>query len=460
MGPARLDEELPAPLAVGAGTWLLVSGSFEEGATVRRLEVAVDGTAHKAATLDGRFVAFLPIAPLSAPRRAALELVATLADGAERRQQLGELELVPRQAELEAEREHPDAADGGEPMVAICMATHEPPRELFERQVESLRAQTHSNWVCLISDDCSSAAAHDLIRGAVDGDDRFAISRSPSRLGLYRNFERALSMVPPGAELVALCDQDDRWQPQKLSTLVGALGDANLVFSDMRILDEGGRVLSETFWTYKRNNFRNLASLLLDNTVTGAASLFPRRLLDLALPFPPPRGGSYHDHWLAGVALATGRITYVDRPLYDYVQHGAAATVSHPAALEAAEAPQRPPRLSRRGVGLRLEEGQRAYFDDVCRIAASAKVLELRATGRFAGQLKRRAVRRAARLAEPPEPIAWLALRLLRPRFGLDETMWFERWLLKGVIWRRVAAIRTRLGGRRRRPPSAESEAG
>ena len=68
-----------------------------------------------------------------------------------------------------------------------------------------------------------------------------------------------------------------------------------------------------------------MASLLVANTVTGAASLFRRELLDLALPFPPRHGTPYHDHWLAAVALASGRIAYVDRPLYDYVQHRDAA---------------------------------------------------------------------------------------------------------------------------------------
>ena len=35
------------------------------------------------------------------------------------------------------------------------MATYEPPAELLERQLESLRAQTHTDWICVISDDAS-----------------------------------------------------------------------------------------------------------------------------------------------------------------------------------------------------------------------------------------------------------------------------------------------------------------
>ncbi len=33
------------------------------------------------------------------------------------------------------------------------MATYNPPDELFERQIDSIREQTHSDWVCVISDD-------------------------------------------------------------------------------------------------------------------------------------------------------------------------------------------------------------------------------------------------------------------------------------------------------------------
>ena len=159
----------------------------------------------------------------------------------------------------------------------------------------------------------------------LDGDPRFVVSRSPRRLGYYHNFERALSMAPPSAAYATLADQDDRWHPGKLEALLGALGDANLVYSDARIVDRDGRLLSNTYWSRRRNNYTNLASLLVANTVTGAASLFRRELLELALPFPPRHGSPYHDHWLAMVALATGRIAYVDRPLYDYVQHRGAA---------------------------------------------------------------------------------------------------------------------------------------
>jgi glycosyltransferase involved in cell wall biosynthesis len=328
------------------------------------------------------------------------------------------------------------------------MATFDPDPMLLERQIDSIREQTHEAWLCLISDDGSSEERFNRLRALTVDDPRFALSRSKERLGFYLNFERALKMVPPGAAFVALADQDDRWYPEKLDTLLAACGDAQLVYSDMRIVDEAGDVISDTFWRGRRNNYTNLASLLLANTVTGAASLFRRQLLDLALPFPPPIGDPFHDQWVASVALATGRIEYLDRPLYDYVQHGDAAR-GHDAAMRKWDPRRllswRDPRGDLRRIAA---HGRRSYEANVRRIALAAETIEARAGGMLERR-KARAVRRVARLGRPPEPAVWLALRSLRRLVGRNETMGIELSLLAAIMWRRLTSARWRL---RRRP--------
>lgn len=335
------------------------------------------------------------------------------------------------------------------PLVAICMATYEPEPALLERQLDSIRAQTHQNWVCLISDDGSAGERLARLRELTAADPRFTLSRGSGRLGFYLNFERALGMVPAEATYVALADQDDRWYPQKLATLIDACAGARLAYSDMRIVDEAGAVLAETFWEGRANNYTNLASLLLSNTVTGAASLFERRLLELALPFPAPIGDPFHDQWLAALALATGRIAYVDRPLYDYVQHGGAAR-GHAAAMESWDPRRllslRHPRRSLRAVAA---HGRRSYAENVRRIGLSARTIEARAGDRLAAD-KARTLRRVARLGQPPEPGTWLALRSLRRFAGHDETKGIELSLLAAVWWRRLAALRGRPSDRRK----------
>ena len=98
------------------------------------------------------------------------------------------------------------------------MATYEPPLELFERQLDSIRAQTARDWVCVISDDGSEPERFARMRSAWSASDpRFLLLALAAAGGFYRNFERALSLAPAGADYVALADQDDRWHPDKLA---------------------------------------------------------------------------------------------------------------------------------------------------------------------------------------------------------------------------------------------------
>lgn len=320
--------------------------------------------------------------------------------------------------------------------MAICMATFEPEPRLLEQQIGSIREQTHEDWVCLISDDGSSAERLEHLRALTGDDERFRISVGEARLGFYANFERALRMVPTEAGFVALADQDDRWYPEKLAALLAGLGEAQLVYSDMRIVDEAGAVVSETFWRGRRNNYTDLASLLLANTVTGAASLFRRELLDLVLPFPEPVGDPFHDQWIAAVALAMGEIAYVDRPLYDYVQHGGAAR-GHEAAMRPYDAGRVVDRRDPKGTwsGIR-NHANRSYEANVRRIALSARELEERAGNRMKPE-KARTVRRLARLDRSAAAAPWLALRSLRRLAGRNETMGIELSLLAAILLHR-----------------------
>ncbi len=207
--------------------------------------------------------------------------------------------------------------------VAICLATYNPPLPEFERQVESLRTQTHDDWVCIINDDASETDFAAYLDGLALRDQRFQVARNAHNRGFYYNFERCLQRVPEDVRFVALADQDDYWYADKLESLLAAFDKETLLaYSDMRIVDGDGRTLSATYWRHRNNNCTELDELLVANTVTGAASMFRRELLARVLPFPARIGDAFHDHWIACVALSMGKLAYIDRPLYDYYQHG------------------------------------------------------------------------------------------------------------------------------------------
>jgi glycosyltransferase involved in cell wall biosynthesis len=367
----------------------------------------------------------------------ALGLRGRLRGGGQARAPLAQLPVSAPPAPLSVTWPDPGA---GAP-VAICMATYNPPRELLTRQLDSIRAQAHNNWVCVISDDQSDPPGVEILRDAIGDDPRFMISTAPARLGFYRNFERALALTPSDAAYVALADQDDAWYPDKLPTLLHAIGDATLAFSDARVVARDGTVISDTWWSTRRPGYTDLLSLLVANSVTGAASLMPRWLLDDVLPFPPAQFAHFHDHWIALVALALGRIEYVPRPLYDYVQHGS-ASLGHAGANQMTSLRQRLRR--RRHLHERVRMWRLHYFVDVSRLTQFATVLTLRCGPRMS-RAKRRQLARFTRADTALAPLLVLALRGARELMAATpETLGAEWMLAHAFAWRRLLALSAR----------------
>jgi glycosyltransferase involved in cell wall biosynthesis len=323
----------------------------------------------------------------------------------------------------------PPAAAHDPELIAVCMATFEPDPDLLAAQLRSIAAQTHTRWTCVISDDGSSPERYAQLLALTQEDPRFAVSRSGERLGFYRNFERALALAPPQASLIALADQDDVWHPDKLSALRSGLGGAMLVYSDQRIVDREGRVLRETMWHGRANNRANLASLLVANSVTGAAALMRREVLERALPFPDAPGLEFHDHWLALVALACGELAYLARPLYDYVQHGEAVVGGAGPRRRATRA--RPPRM---------RHWRAAYFLGYVPGKLRAQTLLLRAGDRLTAR-KRRALALYLSSDRRPGALAWFLLRPLRRLGGRSETLASEWELAPGIAWILLARL-------------------
>jgi glycosyltransferase involved in cell wall biosynthesis len=459
----QLESDLPGDLVVGAGTAVFVSGwCFSEQQEIRSLELLVDGErqslmAHGMPRLDplrtlgqdaayrSGFWGLARIRPRPGAEECLLELSAELEDGALVTAGLGRIALVPPPEAITVS--WPETAAG--PRIAICMATYNPPAELFAAQLESIRAQRHHNWVCVISDDCSNPAALERIQAEVADDGRFVVSRSPARLGFYRNFERALALAPSDAEFVAMADQDDVWHPDKLDSLAGAIGGAQLVYSDARVVGDDGELRSETWWSVRNNNHSDLLSLLVANSVTGAASLLRRDLLDYALPFPPAQFAHFHDHWVGLVALALGDVAYVDRPLYDYVQHGE-ASLGHAGANRVVTLGAR--LRTQRSLRDRVRKWRLHYFVDVCRLMQFATVLELRGGDRIA-PAKRAVLDRFLGTDSSPVAVVQLAWRGARELAGLrQDTLGAEWMLFCALAWRQLlgASARDRPQGRLR----------
>lgn len=307
--------------------------------------------------------------------------------------------------------------------IAVCMTTFRPSEPLFRTQVDSIRAQDTDDWHCVIVDDASGPESGEMIERVIGDDARFTVHNMDTRLGFYGNFERALRLVPADAELVALADHDDRWHADKLRTLADAIGDSSLVYSDMRLTGEEGHVFRETLWHGRRNNFTDLSSMLVANTVTGAAAMFRRSLLEIALPFPGPLGVQFHDHWLACCALAAGQLAYVDRPLYDYVQHPGAVFGE----------------VSGGTRGRRRAGASRAgyFYGYLGRAQFAATLLDRLGVG--LAPEKRRELELFVSAEHSPAAMALMSARAIRHRVLPSSTLGTEGDLVAGLLWRAAA---------------------
>ena len=340
----EIEQSLAEPFVVGKGSELYLSGwCYHTRRRVKRLSVLVDKAAHPVInhsmadvdtlrsqaphrdpagySLTSGFWIAVPFDEIPEARQVELSLEAILDDGQTCVAKIGKLSLLPAVKEpINDFQSQSTLLD--EPLIAVCMATYNPPADLFASQIKSLIEQTHRNWVCIISDDCSTESCWKEIQEIVAGDNRFRVYRNAQRLGFYRNFERCLQLAPTAAAFVALADQDDYWHPFKLKECLAAFQpEITMVYSDMEIVTREGEMISTTLWTTRENNYTDLGALLFANTVTGASIVFRSQLLEEILPFPNLPGDSYHDHWIACVALAKGELAYIPKPLYKWRQH-------------------------------------------------------------------------------------------------------------------------------------------
>lgn len=454
-GGLRFDLDVPPSVAVGAGQVLELSGWVAHSSVGVRSVVVRAGSrevpasrGHDQPAVAAQLRAMgvrapsgsgvlvrIPIAGADAPGTLPLTLVVTLDDSTVLTRELPTVELRRAIAEPVTVRWPSDG-----PKVAICLASYEPSIEFLSRQLDSIRAQKHTNWVCVISDDGSSNVAD--IEHLVAGDDRFVVVAHDRNAGFYRNFERALAYAPADADAIAMCDQDDVWDADKLDTLLAEFADpsVSLAYADMRLIDTDDEVVADTFWRHRRNQWHDLDALLMLNTVTGAAALVRGSVVrDLVLPFPPGTPSAFHDQWVAAVAMAAGRLAFVDRPLHSYRQHGAAVTGRRDDRLDA-NLPG--------GVGgwLNLALGRREEDPELEAVAE----YELRRVAQFATVLLMRTWHRLGpireRLAQLTRVEHDVKPLLARARADRAETAGAERRLLAAALrWKSLRGKRLRV---------------
>ena len=211
------------------------------------------------------------------------------------------------------------------------MATFNGARFL-ETQLRSIFDQTRRPDEIVISDDHSTDDTLKIARSfrseAKELGIAYSVVTHSGKPGVARNFSNAASKTT--AELVALSDQDDWWEPGKLESLERIFhGDSSLlmVHSDAELVDEGGEQLGMGLLESLRitgseqhalMTGHGIKAVVRRNLVTGATSMIRRELVDGAGVVPE---GWLHDEWWALVAASKDGLLLDPTRYQHYRQH-------------------------------------------------------------------------------------------------------------------------------------------
>jgi len=219
--------------------------------------------------------------------------------------------------------------------VSVALCTHNGERFIRD-QLLSILGQTRLPDEIVLSDDASSDSTIAVATAVIDGfHERAArtlpkvvVLRNDLALGVTANFEQAI--LACSSELVALSDQDDVWEPNRLADALVEFRerpDLLLLHGDAKLIDDAGALLPATLFEAQDvtasvraevHAGRAFALLMHRNFVTGATTILRRKLADVAKPFPP---AWLHDEWLAIIAAAVGSLDLTDQRLVRYRQH-------------------------------------------------------------------------------------------------------------------------------------------
>jgi glycosyltransferase involved in cell wall biosynthesis len=206
-------------------------------------------------------------------------------------------------------------------LVSIVLATYNG-EAFLAKQLESLFNQSYSNIEIIAVDDGSKDNTVSILNEHASRHPKMKVFVNDVNLGFIKNFEKGCSLS--NGELIALCDQDDYWDENKIKKMAVAIEDHPIIYCDSQVCNENlepaGTKISDLV------NFRswsNPLQLAVFCRIYAHAMIFTRSFFNKAVPFldviPP-------DWWLPYLSTFFGGMKYFPEPLILYRQHAGNVT--------------------------------------------------------------------------------------------------------------------------------------
>ena len=167
-----------------------------------------------------------------------------------------------------------------QPLVSIIMPSYNAERYIAE-SIESVLAQTYSNWELVITDDCSTDKTPEIAEAYGKNDPRIKFCIAKQHGGIAKTRNQSLQRAQ--GELIAFLDNDDLWLPEKLEKQVQFMTENNYAFcySEYELMKEDGTPKGKVIKTagvinyhkYLRNTIIGSGTIMLDPKKTGVLTM-------------------------------------------------------------------------------------------------------------------------------------------------------------------------------------------
>lgn len=202
--------------------------------------------------------------------------------------------------------------------VSVVMCTYNGEKYIRE-QIDSILTQTYPIYELIIQDDGSTDGTVEIIKEYQHADKRIKLFCNEISLGINANFFSAMRKAK--SEYIAISDQDDIWESDKIAIQVESIGDKLLCTGRSVPFVEGyGKLVYD--WRYPNHNL----ICLLYASIPGHTMLIRRSILDLI-----PQEHEFYKYTLYDVILSITAASYnslvfVDKKIVNHRRHLSAAT--------------------------------------------------------------------------------------------------------------------------------------
>ena len=133
--------------------------------------------------------------------------------------------------------------------IVISSYNHE---KFIKKSIDCVLNQTFQDFEIIIFDDCSTDKTFEITQSYKENP-KIRIYKSPYNRGMVQNVNNAIQIA--GGEYIANLNSDDYWEATKLEKQVDFLSknlDHGAVFSDVNIVDEDDKIISDKNYSYFR----------------------------------------------------------------------------------------------------------------------------------------------------------------------------------------------------------------